>query len=111
GYISREEWEGQDLAATWGLDRRVAASLPHADYHFVAATVGPTRTHAASRLVGDWFVRFPSAAGRGRRGEPVVEHATVDYLRSTDHFALLNDPRVAGWLVRWVNEEEPADDR
>lgn len=109
GYISRQEWEGQDLSARWGLDRIAAAALPGADYHFVAATLGPTRTHPVSWAVGDWFVRFPSAAGLGRGGEPVVEHAAVGHLESTDHFALLNHPRVADWLVRCVNGE--ADQR
>ena len=101
GYISREEWHGQDLTSRWGGSRLAAAPLPSARYHFVAATVGPSQRHVASQLFGDWFVRFPSASGRGLRGDPVVDVAETTYLPSTDHFALLNHPRIGDWLVDW----------
>lgn len=102
GYINRQEWEGQDLSTRWGLDRRAAPALPGADYHFVAATLGRSRTGPSGTLLGDWLVGFGSATGRGRRGEPVVPHATAEHLPGADHFALLNHPRVADWLVDWV---------
>ncbi|MGH3358572.1 MAG: esterase/lipase family protein [Nocardioidaceae bacterium] len=104
GYITREEWEGQDLTARWGLDRLAAAPLPHADYHFVAATLGVRPTDPLSRAIGDVFVRFPSAVGRAGRGRPVVGNADVRHIGGADHFALLNHPRVAGWLVDWLGD-------
>lgn len=103
GYISRDEWYGQDLTSRWGLDRVAAAPLAHADYHFVAATLGRSRGHLASQVLGDWFVRFPSAAGRGRSGAPIVAHAEVDHVPNAHHFALLRHPLVADWLVQWIN--------
>ena len=105
GYISREEWHGQDLTARWGGSRIAAAPLPGARYHFVAATVGPTQRHPVSQLIGDWFVRVPSATGRGLRGDPVVDVAEMEYLPSTDHFALLNHPRITSWLVDWFGTD------
>ena len=105
GYISREEWHGQDLTARWGGSRLAAAPLPHARYHFVAATLGPSRGHPVSELLGDMFVRYPSATGKGRRGDPVIDDAEMQYLPSTDHFALLNHPRIGDWLTVWFGPE------
>ncbi|MFO6451497.1 MULTISPECIES: lipase family alpha/beta hydrolase [unclassified Aeromicrobium] len=102
GYITADEWEGQDLTARWGLDRIAAAPLAHAEYHFVAATVGATQRHPFSAVLGDLIVHFSSSAGIGRRG-PVVPHARLEYLPSAHHLALLNHPRIADWLVSWVN--------
>lgn len=101
GYITADEWEGQDLTARWGLDRIAAAPLAHAEYHFVAATVGATQRHLLSTVLGDLIVHFSSSSGIGRSG-PVVEHARLEYLPSTHHQALLNHPRIADWLVTWV---------
>jgi len=115
GYITADEWEGQDLTARWGLDRIAAAPLAHAEYHFVAATVGATPRHPVSAVLGDLLVHFSSAAGIGRRG-PVVPEARLEYVPSAHHFALLNHPRVGDWLVTWVNSRprharrlEPSD--
>jgi len=102
GYITREEWEGQDLTRMWGLDRIAAAPLPHAEYHFVVATLGATKRHPFSAVVGDLLVHFSSAAGFGNTGS-VVEGARLEYLPSTHHFALLNHPQVGDWLVTWLN--------
>ncbi|UYM04286.1 esterase/lipase family protein [Solicola gregarius] len=104
GYISREEWSGQDLTRRWGLDRLAAAPLPYADYHFVAATIGNAPGQPASRLFGDLFVRLPSAHGRSARGGSVVPGALTDHVGGADHFALLNYPEVAECLVAWFDE-------
>lgn len=108
GYITKDEWDGQDLTSKWGLNRIAAAPLVHAEYHFVAATLGPTPGHPVSEMLGDLFVRFPSATGRGRGGDPIVADAHVQHLGSTDHFALLNHPRVGDWLVGWLTAEPAA---
>ncbi|HKY57482.1 MAG TPA: hypothetical protein VJL80_05535 [Aeromicrobium sp.] len=105
GYITKEEWEGQDLTRLWGLDRIAAAPLPHAEYHFVIATLGASKRHPFSSVLGDLLVHFSSAAGVGRSGA-VVHGARLEYLPSTHHFALLNHPRVADWLVQWLTSRE-----
>lgn len=102
GYITRDEWEGQDLTGQWGLDRIAAAPLPHAEYHFVAATLGASQRHPLSSVLGDLLVHFSSATGVGRAG-PVVEGARFEYLASSHHFALLNHPQVGDWIVEWLN--------
>lgn len=106
GYISADEWRGQDLTRHWGLDRIAAAPLAHAEYHFVAATLGATRRHFLSAVVGDLLVHFSSASGMGRTG-PVVAGARLEYLPSTHHFALLNHPRIGDWLVKWLTSRQP----
>ena len=107
GYITREEWEGQDLTRMWGLDRIAAAPLPQAEYHFVVATVGASKRNPFSVALGDLLVHFSSAAGLGNSG-PVVEGARLEYLPSTHHFALLSHPTVADWLVLWLNNRAAA---
>ena len=107
GYITKEEWEGQDLTQLWGLDRIAAAPLPQAEYHFVIATLGATKRHPFSTILGDLLVHFSSAAGIGRSGA-VVDGARLEYLPSTHHFALLNHPRIADWLVQWLTARESA---
>ena len=102
GYITKDEWEGQDLTGQWGLDRIAAAPLPHAEYHFVAATLGASQRHPLSAVLGDLLVHFSSATGVGRAG-PIVDGATFEYLPSAHHFALLNHPQVGDWLVEWLN--------
>lgn len=101
GYITADEWEGQDLTTRWGLDRIAAAPLPHAEYHFVAATIGATQHHPFSAVLGDLLVHFSSASGIGRRG-PVVAHAQMEYLPSAHHAALLNHPQIGDWLIGWI---------
>ena len=105
GYITKEEWEGQDLTQLWGLDRIAAAPLAHAEYHFVIATLGATKRHPFSTILGDLLVHFSSASGIGRSGA-VVDGARVEYLPSTHHFALLNHPRVGDWLVQWLTSRQ-----
>ena len=105
GYITRDEWEGQDLTAQWGLDRIAAAPLPHAEYHFIASTLGASQRHPLSSVLGDLLVHFSSATGVGRSG-PVVDGARFEYVPSAHHFALLNHPRIADWLVEWLNARD-----
>jgi pimeloyl-ACP methyl ester carboxylesterase len=102
GYITRDEWEGQDLTGQWGLDRIAAAPLPHAEYHFVAATLGASQRHPLSSVLGDLLVHFSSATGVGRAG-PVVAGARFEYLASAHHFALMNHPQIGDWIVEWLN--------
>lgn len=102
GYISQDEWEGQDLTSQWGLDRIAAAPLAHAEYHFIGSTLGATKHHPFSTVLGDLLVHFSSASGMGRTG-PVVEGARFEYIPSANHFALLNHPVIANWLVEWLN--------
>ncbi|EFQ83646.1 PGAP1-like protein [Aeromicrobium marinum DSM 15272] len=101
GYISADEWEGQDLTVQWGLDRIAAAPLAHAEYHFVACTLGASQRHPFSAVLGDLLVHFSSATGVGRSGA-VVEGARFEYIPSANHFALLNHPRVGDWLIEWI---------
>lgn len=103
GYISDEEWEGQDLTAQWGLDRIAAAPLPRARYYFVASTLGSSERHPVSSLLGDLLVHASSATGVTRQGL-IVEGARSEYVPSAHHFALLNHPRIADLLVGWLND-------
>lgn len=73
--------------------------LPHATYHFVAATAAPP---LVGRIAGDHLVRSYSAAGRGRsRRIPFdTEHGLT--LSGLNHFDLLNHPLVYAKLRDWL---------
>jgi pimeloyl-ACP methyl ester carboxylesterase len=76
-----------------------APFLPHATYHFVAATVTPS---LLGLVAGDHLVRSQSAAGRGRtRNIPFdAEHGLM--LTGLNHLDLLNHPLVYAKLRDWL---------
>ncbi|MEI5672573.1 MULTISPECIES: lipase family alpha/beta hydrolase [unclassified Nocardioides] len=76
--------------------------LPHASYRLVAATLTASPRHPVGHVVGDLLVRVPSAYGRDRWGARLFPGATVLHVGRTDHFGLLNHPRVHGALREWL---------
>jgi len=76
--------------------------LPHARYRLVAATVTSRPRHPVGHVVGDWLVRVPSAYGEDRFGARLFPGATRLHLGRTDHFGLLNHPRVHAALEEWL---------
>ena len=76
--------------------------LPHARYRLVAATVTASRRHPVGDLVGDLLVRPHSAYGRDRRGVQLFPTADVLHIGRTDHFGILNHPRVLDSLRVWL---------
>jgi hypothetical protein len=78
--------------------------LPHARYHLVAATLTRSERHPVGHVVGDLLVRPRSAYGRDRT-RTLFPEADVLHLGGTDHFGLLNHPRVHVALRRWLVED------
>ncbi len=76
--------------------------LPHARYHLVCATVTRARRHPLGDLVGDYLVRPRSAYGRDRRGGRLFPDADVLHVGRTDHFGLLNHPRIHRAMEDWL---------
>jgi hypothetical protein len=102
-YLRDGDWSGHDPQRPWvdaGTHLPLLASALH---HAIAATLGPTPEHLASRLLGDTLVLHPSAHGRGRRGTP-LELAEEDrhHLGGLHHFALLDHPLVYERLRSWL---------
>ncbi len=77
--------------------------LPHARYRLVAATMTASPRHPVGHLVGDGLVRVPSAYGRDRYGAQLFPGAEVLHVGRTDHFGLLNHPRVHRALQEWLS--------
>lgn len=76
--------------------------LSHARYHLVAATVTDSHRHPVGAAFGDYFVRYPSATGRPRRGPEMFPDADVLHVPGTDHFGLLNHPDVYAAMKTWL---------
>jgi pimeloyl-ACP methyl ester carboxylesterase len=73
--------------------------IPHATYHFVAATVAPT---LLGKVAGDHLVRSQSAAGRGRSRRIPFEAEHGLTLTGLNHFDLLNHPLIYAKLRDWL---------
>jgi pimeloyl-ACP methyl ester carboxylesterase len=77
--------------------------LAHARYHLVAATLAGSHRHPVSEVLGDLLVRYPSAVGSPRRGAAMFPGADVLHVPGSDHFGLLNHPRVYAALKDWLS--------
>jgi pimeloyl-ACP methyl ester carboxylesterase len=73
--------------------------LPHATYHFVAATAGPP---LLGMIAGDQLVRSQSAAGRGKSRRIPFDEDQGLTLTGLNHFDLLNHPAVYEKLRDWL---------
>ena len=73
--------------------------LPHATYHFVAATVTPS---LLGIIAGDHLVRSHSAAGRGRSRRIPFDAEQGLTLTGLNHLDLLNHPLVYAKLRDWL---------
>jgi len=76
--------------------------LPHARYRLVAATLTRSQRHPVGSVVGDLLVRPRSAYGRDRDGRTLFPDADMLHVGRTDHFGLLNHPRVHRALEQWL---------
>ncbi|KAA1421127.1 alpha/beta fold hydrolase [Nocardioides humilatus] len=76
--------------------------LKQARYRLVAATLTKSARHPVGNYVGDYLVRPRSAVGRDRRGAELFPDAEVLHVGNTDHFGVLNHPKVLAALERWL---------
>ena len=76
-----------------------APFLPHAIYHFVAATVTPP---LLGIVAGDHLVRSHSAAGRGRSRRVPFDSEQGLTLTGLNHLDLLNHPLIYAKLRDWL---------
>jgi pimeloyl-ACP methyl ester carboxylesterase len=99
GALLDEDWSDADPDEFLKDRCQEAPFLPHATYHFVAATVAPP---LLGMITGDHLVRPHSAAGRGkvRRIPFETEHGLT--LTGLNHLDLLNHPLVYAKLRDWL---------
>jgi pimeloyl-ACP methyl ester carboxylesterase len=76
--------------------------LPYVTYYFIGTTVTARHEHPLARVVGDGFVRFPSASGNGRRRRISFAQDNGHYLGGLHHFDLLNHPDVYHQIHTWL---------
>jgi pimeloyl-ACP methyl ester carboxylesterase len=94
-----EDWHGADPDEFLRDRCHEAPFLPHATYHFVAATVTPP---LLGMVAGDHLVRPHSAAGRGRSRRIPFEAEHGLTLTGLNHLDLLNHPLVYVKLRDWL---------
>jgi pimeloyl-ACP methyl ester carboxylesterase len=82
--------------------------LESATYYFVGATIARSSDSMFGTVVGDLLVRFPSAAGRGRRRTIPFELEHGRHVPGLNHFDLLAHPAVYEQLRGWLSRAEPA---
>jgi pimeloyl-ACP methyl ester carboxylesterase len=96
-----EDWSDCDPDEFLRDRCRETPFLPHANYYFIGATLSPG---PLGTMLGDLFVRMPSASGRGNgRGRSIpfeVDHGHE--LAGLTHFDLLNHPAVYEQLRTWL---------
>jgi pimeloyl-ACP methyl ester carboxylesterase len=77
--------------------------LESATYYFVGATLARQPDSPLGAVVGDLLVRFPSAAGRGRRRSIPFEVDHGRHMPGLNHFDLLGHPAVYAQLRDWLS--------
>jgi hypothetical protein len=108
GAVAEEDWRHLDPDALL-QDRCIdVAFLPHATHYFIATTVTADRDHPFGKIVGDLFVRPPSASGQGRRRRIPFEPGNGRHLGGLHHFDLLNHPVVYRQIRSWLAGDEVA---
>lgn len=94
GYTRDEEWRDRDPDAFFEDHRGEAHLVEGVGYHFVGATIAKTPEEPWGRLVGDIFVRAPSAAGQAREPTRRVPFRSGRILGGMSHFQLASHPDV-----------------
>ncbi|GAB11285.1 hypothetical protein GOARA_067_00270 [Gordonia araii NBRC 100433] len=106
GSIVDEDWTGRDPD---DLARAAASEvelLPGAEHYFVSATVTRSPRNPLARIIGDGLVLHHSASGENSTRRIGFDPANGLHLNKSNHFTLLNDPRVAERLVAWFANPE-----
>jgi pimeloyl-ACP methyl ester carboxylesterase len=102
GSLVDEDWRDRDAEALRAAACKEVPLLEGAAHHFVAATITRSASHPVARLIGDWLVLQPSAAGRS--GTRVIGFRDDDgiHVGGAHHLALLNHPAVYSQLRDWL---------
>ena len=101
GSIVDEDWCDVDPDEFLQDRCREVPFLAGTAYYFIAVTVTKESDGPLATVLGDLFVQYPSASGRGsRRSMPFeIEHGR--HLGRMHHFDLLNHPEVYAHMRRW----------
>jgi hypothetical protein len=99
GACVEEDWSGHDPNEFLRDRCRETPFLPDANYYFISGTLNPG---PLGSLLGDLFVRIPSASGKGRSRCVPFEVDNGCHLNGLTHFDLLNHPAVYEQLRTWI---------
>jgi pimeloyl-ACP methyl ester carboxylesterase len=107
GALVEEDWRDADPDELLRDRCTEVPFLPHAAHYFIGATVTRSRDNPFATVVGDLFVRFPSASGSGRLRHIPFESDNGRHLGGLHHFDLLNHPEVHEQLCAWLARADP----
>ena len=106
GCLLDDDWHGHDRFARRGDPRRPVALPDDVECYAIAATLGDSRRHPYSHLIGDGLVSVPSALGEHReprfRLDFRASHRWIAH--RTNHFDLLGCPAVYERMRSWLAE-------
>ena len=108
GSVAEEDWYNADPDELLRDRCTDVAFLPHATYYFIATTVTTEHDHPFGRVVGDLFVRLPSASGQGSRRRIPFDLGHGHHVGGLHHFDLLNHPAVYRQIRTWLAGDEVA---
>jgi pimeloyl-ACP methyl ester carboxylesterase len=111
GYTRDDEWRDVDPDAFFLDGRRDAHLVDGVGYHFAAATLTRAPDEPWGRLVGDVFVRPPSASGQTRQVRRRVRFRSGRVLGGLDHFALARHPDAYAIIRSALDPEVPGASR
>jgi len=83
-----------------------APLLEGAEHNYIGVTLSRDQDRVIARTIGDAFVTFPSASGKGARRELPLDADQGRHLGRLHHFDLLNHPRVWIQLRDWLIETD-----
>jgi hypothetical protein len=107
GALVEEDWCDAD-PATRPRDRCTDVPfLPHANHHFIGATLAGRQDSPLAAVVGDLFVPYRSASGNGDRRRLPFESGNGRHLGGLHHFDLLNHPAVHDQVCAWLADGRP----
>jgi len=104
GALVEDDWRAVDPSALPSDGCTDVPFLPGAKHYFIGATIGSGHDNPLAAVVGDLFVPFASAAGRGDRRRLPFVSGNGRHLGGLHHFDLLNHPAVHDQVCAWLSE-------
>ena len=105
GYVTDEDWAGQDQDSLEGNKRKAAQKLQHVKYSFIGSSLSNDTQHPVAHTLGDILVPVKSSTGDHHAEELRVPYCDERYklLGGINHIALQNHPLAYDQIKDWLS--------